>query len=97
MSNLTSAINVMVDSEVKEGATIILKDLGLSMSSAINLFLRQVIKRDGLPFEVINYTPNNDTLFALKEAEEIYEGKKKVKKYNNREDLKKDLLEDEEI
>ena len=68
MSNLTSAINVMVDSEVKEEATIILKDLGLSMSSGINLFLRQVIKRDGLPFEVVNYTPNNDTLFALKEA-----------------------------
>lgn len=77
MSNLTSAINVMVDGEVKEEATIILKDLGLSMSSAINLFLRQVIKRDGLPFEVVNYTPNNDTLFALKEAKEIYEDKKR--------------------
>ena len=43
MSNLTSAINVQVDSETKKQATDILNDLGLSMSTAINLFLKQVI------------------------------------------------------
>lgn len=54
MSNLTSAINIQIDSETKKQASAILNDLGLSMSSAINIFLRQVIKRDGLPFEVVN-------------------------------------------
>ena len=54
MSNLTSAINIQIDSETKKQASAILNDLGLSMSSAINIFLRQVIKRDGLPFEIVN-------------------------------------------
>ena len=50
MNNLTSAINVQVDSETKRKATEILNSLGLSMSSAINIFLKQVIKKDGIPF-----------------------------------------------
>ena len=71
MKNNNSPINVMVDSKTKEEAAIILKDLGLSMISAITLFLRQVIKNDGLPFEVKNKTSNKEILDALKEAQNI--------------------------
>lgn len=95
MSSMTSAINVMVDSETKKEATHILNDLGLSMSTAINLFLRQVIKRDGLPFEVVNPKPSNQLLDSLKEAEDIMNGKIQVPSYSNREELKKALLSDE--
>ena len=56
MENKTSAINIQIDSNVKKDATMVLTDLGLSMSSAINLFLKQVIKKNGLPFEVTNLT-----------------------------------------
>ena len=48
----------------KEEAAKILKEVGLSMSTAINLFLKQVINHNGLPFEVRK--PNEDTLRALK-------------------------------
>ena len=68
MKNSNSPINIMVDTKTKEEATIILKDLGLSMSSAITLFLRQVIKNDGLPFEIKNKTTNAELIEALKEA-----------------------------
>ena len=67
LSNLTSAINVQVDSTTKKEATAILNDLGLSMSAAINLFLKQVVKRDGLPFEVVNPKPSKELRKALKE------------------------------
>ncbi len=95
MASLTSPINVVVDSTTKEEATNILKDLGLSMSSAINLFLRQVIKNNGLPFEVKNRNVDQDLLNALKEAEDIINNRIKVQSYDNREDLKKSLLSDE--
>ena len=62
MENKTSAINIQVDSDVKKEATMVLTDLGLSMSSAINLFLKQVIKHNGIPFEVTNVTPNKKIL-----------------------------------
>ena len=62
MENKTSAINIQVDSNVKKDATLVLTDLGLSMSSAINLFLKQVIKKNGLPFEVTNVVENKKIL-----------------------------------
>ena len=54
MESKTSAINIQVDSNIKKEATMVLSELGLSMSSAINLFLKQVVKKNGLPFEVTN-------------------------------------------
>ena len=62
MENKTSAINIQVDSNVKKEATMVLTELGLSMSSAINLFLKQVIKKNGLPFEVTNVVENKKIL-----------------------------------
>ena len=62
MENKTSAINIQVDSEVKKEATMILTDLGLSMSSAISLFLKQVVKRNGIPFEITNVEPSKKIL-----------------------------------
>lgn len=62
MENKTSAINIQVDSNVKKESTMVLTDLGLSMSSAINLFLKQVIKKNGLPFEVTNVVENKKIL-----------------------------------
>jgi len=62
MENKTSAINIQIDSNVKKDATLVLTDLGLSMSSAINLFLKQVVKKNGLPFEVTNVVENKKIL-----------------------------------
>ena len=95
VANLTTALNVNVDAKNKEAATNILKSLGLNMSTAINMFLAQIVKRDGIPFEVVNPKPNKDMLEALKEAEEIIKNPDKYPGYTNREDLKKALLSDD--
>lgn len=95
MSNLTTAINVNVDKKNKEAATEILKDLGLNMSTAINMFLAQIVKRNGVPFEVTNPKPSKQLIEALAEVEEMKENPDKYPRYTNREDLKKALLSDE--
>lgn len=95
MASLTSAINVQVDTQTKEEATNILKDLGLNMSTAINMFLRQVIKSDGLPFEVKNRKPSRELLESLKEAEDIINNPEKYKGYKNMDELKEALLSDD--
>lgn len=94
MASLTSAINIQIDSETKRKATDILNDLGLSMSTAINIFLRQVIKKDGLPFEV-NNNSNDDLLDAIEEIRDIINNPQNYPSYTNREDLKKALLKDD--
>lgn len=92
MANLTSVINVNVDSRIKKDASNILKDLGLNMSTFINMALIQVVKRNGLPFEVVNPKPDKDMIEALLEVNEMINNPEKYPRYSNREDLKKALL-----
>ena len=96
MANLTSAININVDKDLKDEATAILKDLGLNMSVAINVFLKQIVKRDGLPFEITNPKPSKELKEALIEGEQIVQDIKagKRKGYKNMNDLIKALNDD---
>ena len=95
MSSLTSAINVQVDAKDKEQATNILKDLGINMSTFINMALTQVVKRNGVPFEVVNPTPSKELLEALAEVPEMINNPEKYPRYKNREELEKALLSDD--
>lgn len=45
-------INFRIDEEVKENAEKALKEMGLSMSTAINLFLVKVGREQRIPFEI---------------------------------------------
>ncbi len=57
MSNAT--INAKIDSRTKDEAKSILKSLGLNMSEAINLFFKQIIYTQSIPFEI--RLPNKTT------------------------------------
>ena len=93
MESMTSAINVQVDTRDKEEATNILKDLGISMSTFVNMAIKQVIKKDGLPFEVSNPKPSKELLEALQEGEQIIKDLEsgKRKGYHNINQLFEDL------
>jgi DNA-damage-inducible protein J len=50
----TSAnLSIRVEQDVKEDAERVLSQLGIPMSNAVGMFLRQVVLRRGLPFEVV--------------------------------------------
>ncbi len=83
MENLTTAISVQVDSKDKEIASGILKNLGLNMSTYVNMAIKQLINKDGVPFEVVNPRPSKELLEALQEGEDILSGKTKAKTYTN--------------
>lgn len=46
------ATTIRIEPEVKREASAILDELGLSMSAAMNMFLRAVIREGGMPFEM---------------------------------------------
>lgn len=96
MESLTSAISVQVDTHDKEMANTILKNLGLNMSTFVNMAIKQLIYTNGLPFEVKNKKPNKELLESLKEGEvilqEIKDGKRKG--YSNMTDLLNALNEE---
>ena len=47
-----TSMSIRLDSEVKEQAQQVFNDLGMDMTTAINIFLRQAIQYQGLPFDV---------------------------------------------
>jgi len=53
-------INIRVDSDVKTKAQDVFLALGLDMSTAINIFLRQAIRKNGIPFELVTETPRRN-------------------------------------
>ncbi len=63
----TAMINARTDKELKEDVEIILKELGISTTEAINIFFRQVKMRRGLPFTV--EIPNAETLKTFRDSE----------------------------
>ncbi len=90
MSNLTSAINVNVPNDVKKEATSLFNSLGISMSTAINIFLKKAIYERGIPFD-LKREPNKELLEALKEVEDIENGISNKKGYHNMYELLEDL------
>ncbi len=97
MKTLTNGIiNVHVDPKDKEDATIILKDLGLNMSTLINMTLKQVIKRKAIPFDVAIPSYNDRLENALKESEVIEKEYKRGtrKGYNNVNEMMESIIND---
>lgn len=63
----TETIRARVEPELKSEAEAILKEVGLSSSEAMRLFLYQIVRQRGLPFEV--KIPNAETMAAIEELE----------------------------
>lgn len=91
---MTTAISVQVDKKDKEEATLILQRLGVTMSALINMTLKQVIIKRGIPFEVRESNISNDMIEALNELEYLEKHIDEYKKSNKWNDLRKELLND---
>ena len=64
----TTNFTVRLDTRLKTDAEKLFNDLGMTMSGAFNIFLRQALLVQGLPFAVRKEHPNRETLAAMKEA-----------------------------
>lgn len=64
-----TSMTIRMNREVKQKAQLIFADLGMDMTTAINVFLRQAINHRGFPFDVVLNIPNDVTLAAMEAAE----------------------------
>ena len=65
----TVATNIRIDEQLKEQFSQVLESLGISLSGAINIFLRQLILHDGIPFKIEYPQPSRNLKNAIKEGE----------------------------
>ena len=71
MAGTTTNINIRMDSDLKTQADALFAELGMNLSTAFNIFVRQSLREGRIPFEVSLNTPNRDTVAAMLEAERI--------------------------
>ena len=83
----TTNLNIKTDKLVKEQSEHIFSELGLNMTTAINLFLRASIRENGIPFELKIEKPNKTTIAAIEEGRRIASDPN-VKGYHSMDDLK---------
>ena len=75
-------VNVSLDRDVKERSEALYGELGVDLTTAINVFLRQSLRVGGFPFEVRMDVPNNETSAALMGAEHLLHDPS-VKRYSD--------------
>jgi DNA-damage-inducible protein J len=67
----TVTTSIRVDAQLKREADRLFADLGMNFSTAVNTFLRQAVREQGLPFSPTRDVPNAETLAAMREADRI--------------------------
>lgn len=82
----TTNINIRMDSDLKAQADALFGELGMNLSTAFNIFVRQSIRDGGIPFEITLNQPSKDTIAAMLEAERIAKDPS-VKGYNDLDEL----------
>ena len=90
MGGRTSNVSFRIDTDIKNQADRLFAELGLNMTTAFNIFLRQAIREGSIPFSVTVNTPNAETVAALLEAERIGRDSS-VKRYSDVEDALREL------
>ena len=67
----TTNVSIRMDTELKAQADELFAELGMNLSTAFNIFVRQSLREGGIPFEIRTDRPNKETIAAMLEAENI--------------------------
>lgn len=83
-------LNIRTDKDIKDQAEEIFNELGMSMTTAVNIFLRTSIREHGIPFELKLDVPNDTTACAIQEGKKMMFDPS-APRYSSIDDLKSSL------
>jgi DNA-damage-inducible protein J len=90
VDNKLSNVSFRIDTEIKSQADRLFAELGLNMTTAFNIFLRQSVREGSIPFQITINKPNAETVAAMLEAESIASDPS-VKRYSDVEEALREL------
>ena len=67
----TTNISIRMDTDTKAKADALFNELGMNISTAFNIFVRQSLREGRIPFDISLNQPNSETIAAMLEAERI--------------------------
>ena len=74
MNGYSVNLSIRMDKNLKEQADSLFSELGMNMTTALNIFVRQSVRQGKIPFEISLNKPNTETLVAIREIEEMRSG-----------------------
>lgn len=84
--------NINLDVELKKSCQELFADLGMDLTTAVTIFLKQSLRVQGLPFSVTRDVPNAETAAALNEYAQMKEHPEQYKRYSSFQEIKSDVL-----
>ena len=92
--NTTTNISIRMDKELKQAADQLFAGLDMNMSTAFNIFVRQSLREGGIPFRITTDVPNQETINALNEYEDMRNHPESYKRYSSFQELRDEVLAD---
>ena len=92
MSGTTTNICIRVDTELKSQAEALFSELGMNLTTAVTVFLRQAVRESRIPFEIKWDRPNRETAAAMRDALRIAQDPE-VKSYEDPKELFRELTD----
>lgn len=89
---LMANVSIRMDDALKKQAEELFNDLGMNLTTAFTIFVKQAIREQGIPFEITKETPNSEMLSALREVEEMKKNPSLGKSYTDVDKMMEDLL-----
>ncbi len=86
--------NISLDAELKKDSQALFADLGMDLTTAIIVFLKQALRVQGFPFPVQRETPSADTVAALDEFYAMKAHPEQYKRYASFRDTMNEVLDD---
>ena len=88
----TANINIRMDANLKKQFEAFCADMGMTMTTAVNIFARKAVRENRIPFEISGDTPNSETQEAIREVKQMKANPTMGKTYTDVDEMMKELL-----
>ena len=85
-------VNIRMDSDLKRQFEKFCEDMGLTMSTAFNIFAKKAVREYRIPFEISGENPNSETKEAIQEVKRMKTDPSLGKTYTDVDQMMEDLL-----
>ena len=86
-------VNIRMDEITKKAFDSFCNEIGISVSAAFNIFAKTVVREQRIPFEITTEVPNNVTIAAMNEYDEMQKHPEKYKRYSTFKEAMNEVLE----
>lgn len=87
----TANINIRMDANLKKQFEAFCADMGMTMTTAINIFARKAVRENRIPFEISGDVPNAETQEAIREVKQMKADPTLGKTYTDMDEMMKEL------